>query len=59
MLEILLHPNSKAIEWMYHAQWLTTHMLFIERADWSKKPDMFKARDAKSWQREFPVGFPV
>ena len=36
-----------------------THLLSIERADWSKQPDVFKARDAKIWQREFPVGFPV
>ena len=38
---------------------LTTHMLSIERADWSKLYDMFKARDANIWQREFPVGFLV
>ena len=38
---------------------LTTHLLSIERADWSKQLDVFKAYDAKIRQREFPVGFPV
>ena len=38
---------------------ITTHLLSIERADWPKLHDMFKARDANVWQREFPVGFPV
>ena len=38
---------------------ITTHLLSIERADWPKLHDMFKARDAKAWQREFPVGNPV
>ena len=38
---------------------LTTHLLSIERADWPKLHDMFKARDANVWQGEFPVGFPV
>ena len=38
---------------------LTTHLLSIERADWPKLHDVFKARDAKAWQREFPVGIPV
>ena len=38
---------------------LTTHLLSIERADWSKQPEVFKARDAKIRKREFPVGFPV
>ena len=37
----------------------TTRLLSIERADWLKLHDMFNARDAKSWQRQFPVGFPV
>ena len=37
----------------------TTHMLSIERADWPRLHDMFKARDAKAWQGEFPVGFPI
>ena len=32
---------------------LTTHVLSIGRADRSKLHDMFKARDAKAWQREF------
>ena len=35
------------------------HLLSIERADWPKLHNMFKARDANVWQREFPVGFPV
>ena len=34
-------------------------MLSVERANSPKFHDMFKARDAKVWQREFPVGFPV
>ena len=38
--------------------YLTKH-LYIERADLPKRHDMFKARDAKAWQRDFPVGFPV
>ena len=38
---------------------VTTHLLSIERADWSKQLDLFIARDAKIRQREFPVGFPV
>ena len=38
---------------------LTMHLLSIERADWPKLHDMFKARDATAWQREFLVGFPV
>ena len=45
-----------------YVQWLlciTTHLLSIERADLLKLHEMFKARDAKSWQRLFPVGFPV
>ena len=37
----------------------TTHLLYIERADWPKLHDMFKAHDVKAWQREFPVGFPL
>ena len=33
---------------------------FIQRADWPKLCDIpFKARDAKTRQRKFPVGFPV
>ena len=36
----------------------TTHQLSIERADWPKLHDMFKARDAHTWH-EFPVRFPV
>ena len=37
----------------------TVHLLSMERADWPKLHDMFKAWDAKARQREFPVGFPV
>ena len=36
-----------------------THLLSIEGADWPKLHDMFKTRDAKTWQRKFPEGFPV
>ena len=38
---------------------ITTHLLSIERADWPKLHDMFKAGDVKAWQREFPAGFTV
>ena len=38
---------------------LTTHLISIERSDWPKLYDTFKARDANVWQREFPVGFLV
>ena len=38
---------------------LTTHLLSIERANWPKLHDMFKARDANVWQRESQVRFPV
>ena len=31
----------------------------MEHADWPNLHDMFIACDAKAWQREFPVGFPV
>ena len=34
------------------------HLLSNERADWPKLHDIFKARDAKTWKREFPVWFP-
>ena len=37
---------------------MNTHLLSIEHADWSKLHDMFKARDANTLQRQFPVGFP-
>ena len=40
-------------------QFITTHLCSIERAIWPKLHGMFKARDAKAWQREFPVEFPV
>ena len=39
-------------------EYRTTHLLSIERADWPKLHDMFKARDANIWQRELPVEFP-
>ena len=45
--------------WKHQELIITTHLLSIEHADWSKQLDVFKARDAKIWQREFPVGFPV
>ena len=38
------------------------HTPAFYRARWLAKAtrhDMFKARDANVWQREFPVGFPV
>ena len=38
---------------------MTTHLLNIERVVWPKLHAMFKARDAKAWQREFTVGFLV
>ena len=38
---------------------ITTHLLSMERSDWPKLHDMFKASDAKTWQCKFPVGFPV
>ena len=34
-------------------------MVYIECVDGPKLHDMFKARDAKTRQRKFPVGFPV
>ena len=42
-----------------HVKYMATHLLSIELADWPKVHDMFKARDAKAWQRELPVEFPV
>ena len=38
---------------------ITTHMVSIECVDGPKLHDMLKARDAKTRQRKFPVGFPV
>ena len=38
---------------------MTKYLLSIEHADWPKLHDMFKARDAKTWQRKIPVGFPI
>ena len=32
---------------------VTTHLLSIERADWPKLREVFKARDAKTWQNTF------
>ena len=43
---------------MSGADTLTIHLLSIERADRPKLHDMFKARDAKAWKREFPAEFP-
>ena len=49
--------------WLTYDVWsdnvLTTHLLSVERVNWPKLHDMFKARDAKVWQREFPVWFLV
>ena len=45
--------------WSYSVYCVTTHLLSIECADWPKLHDMLKARDAKAWQCEFPVRFPV
>ena len=56
--EILYTPQLPMAWWGNHNV-VTTHLLSIERADWPKLHDMFKARDANVWQREFPVGFPV
>ena len=39
--------------------YVTTHQLSIQHVDWPKLHDIFKGRDAKTGQREFPVGFPV
>ena len=50
------HVKDKTVSWPSYL--FTTHLLSIERADWSKQLDVFKACDAKIW-REFPVGFPV
>ena len=59
----ILHKKPIMWKWVQCHQGrlghITTHLLSIERADWPKLHDMFKARDAKAWQREFPVGFPV
>ena len=44
---------------MSHPPYVTTHLLSIERANWPKVHDMFKACDAKTWQHELPVGFQV
>ena len=68
----LKHGFSCAVVWYFNTEshWIeetnkschtiiTTHLFFIERADWPKVHDMFKARDAIAWQREFPVGFPL
>ena len=38
---------------------ITEQLLSIQRADWPKLHDMFKARDSNTWQRQFPVEFPV
>ena len=43
--------------WQHHT--VTTHLLSIERADWPKQSDLFKASDAKTWKRKFSIGFPV
>ena len=38
---------------------ITTHLVSIKHADWSKLHDMFKAHDAKTWWHKFPVEFPA
>ena len=55
----LLHEASSMTPQEKWFPCLTTPLLSIEHADWSKLHDMFKIRDAKTWQRKFPVGFPV
>ena len=49
-------PQSCSKQSFYH---VTTHLLSIDRADWPKLHDMFKACDAIIWQREFPLGFRI
>ena len=53
--QVLLSMNTR----IFPDTSITTHLLSIERADWPKLHDMFKARDANVWQREFPVGFVI
>ena len=36
-----------------HEEVKATHLLSIERADWSKLHDMFMERDSNVWQHEF------
>ena len=43
----------------FHIHVITTHLLSLERNDWPKLRDMFKARNTNARDREFPVGFPV
>ena len=38
---------------------VTTHLLSVGHTDCPKLHDMFGACDVKTWQRKFPVGFPV
>ena len=38
---------------------LTTHLLPIECVHWTNQHDLFKARSTKTWQLQFPKGFPV
>ena len=56
---MIIRSVSGLLSIWYPVSTLTTHLLSIEHADWLNLHDMFKARDAKSWQRWFPVGFPV
>ena len=59
---IVSHYSFLSLE-IHRKNWffiVTTHTYFsIERADWPKLHDMFKAHDDKKCQRKFPVGFPV
>ena len=59
-----LQNNQRWLPYCFHYQMayayvLNTDLLSIERADWQKLHDMFKACDANVWQREFTVGFSV
>ena len=56
-LKIILQGKNRD-HLLYQRTPMTTHLLPIERADWPKLHNMFEARDAKTWQRKFPVGFP-
>ena len=56
IIKILKHIYINMLISIY--MWLnpiTMHLLSIKRAVWPKLHNMFKARDSKAWQREFPV----
>ena len=55
---------SEAQPYWYHWRfgihvYFFNHAPVFYQARWLKQHDIFTARDAKAWQREFPVGFPV